>query len=41
MTDKRAQWEKIKSVDPKLAELLEKVKQTFGKPESVTVRFKQ
>jgi len=37
---KREEWERIKRVAPDLAKLLQEVQRVFGKPESVTVRFK-
>lgn len=41
MNDREWLWKEIQSRDPALAKLLTKVKQVFGKPESLNVRFNQ
>ena len=38
---KRNQWDEIKHRDPELAKFLQAVNKTFGKPERVSVKFKE
>ncbi len=37
MSDKRQQWEKIKSTDPIMADWLSTISRTFGKPAALSV----
>lgn len=37
--DKKSMWAEIKKRDPALAQLIEDVRQNFGKPSKLTVKF--